>query len=304
MWLDPLSRSEGSMCKQAEVVATWRPGEVTDSFAEYHEVSVTDPLRQGDVLEAADPDTSKWQRHLLVITADCDFAHDKHLGRVTCVPLLRAEEYLLELQVPRMREKYVRTKILPALRTVLAAVGAPNISDDRLRAWPLEAEAPSIVADLGLSGKDADVATAAFAALHFLGQPCVTLDEAVSNLVSVQLTGPQPQKRENITKAIAEALKAPYAQPPGDALFVSAVGPGQDSGFFAYLRHLELVWQDEIALGPTRGEHRYRRIAHLYDRYTHAMVQRFALVFMSIGLPREYEEIRDLHSELMGETYL
>jgi hypothetical protein len=69
------------------------------------------------------------------------------------------------------------------------------------------------------------------------------------------------------------------------------------------LRHLELLWEPEIAVGPTRVEHRFRRIAHLQDRYTHAMVQRFALVFMSIGLPREYEEVRDLHSELMGESY-
>lgn len=277
---------------------------MTDSFAEYHDVSVTDPLRQGDVLEAADPNASKWQRHLLVITADCDFAHDKHQGRVTCVPLLRADEYLLELQVPRIRDKYLRTKVLPALRTVLAGVGAPNVSDDRLRAWPLESDVPSILRALGLSGKEAEVAAAAFAAIHVLAEPCASLDEAVTNLIRAQLSGPQPQKRENIAKAIAETLKAPYSQPPGDALFLSAVGPRQDAGFFAYLRHLELVWQADIALGPTRGDQRYRRIAHLHDRYTHAMVQRFALVFMSIGLPREYEEIRDLYSELMGEIYL
>jgi len=276
---------------------------MTEPFSEYRETSVTDPLRQGDVLEAADSDASKWQRHLLVITADCDFTHDKHQGRVTCVPLLRADDYLLELQVPRLREKYIRAKLLPALRKVLTGVGAPNVSDDRLRAWPLESEVPEIVSSLGLIGKSAEVASAAFEAIRLLAEPCTSLDEAVRNLVDAQLAGPDPQRRDNVVKAITEALKGPYGQPPGDALFLSAVGPRQDAGYFAYLRHLELVWEPEIALGPTRAEHRYRRISHLQDRYTHAMVQRFALVFMSIGLPREYEEVRDLHSELMGENY-
>jgi hypothetical protein len=276
---------------------------VIKPFAEYREVSVTDPLRQGDVLEAVDSAASMWQRHLLVITADCDFAHDKHRGRVTSVPLLRADEYLLELQVPRLREKYIATKLLPAIRRVLANLGTPNVSDDRLRAWPLEAETIEIVATLGLTSSDAEVATAAFEALRLLAQPCASLDDAVQSLVAAQVAGPNPQGRSNIVRAISEGLKGPYSQPPGDALFISALAPNHDAGYFAYLRHLEQVWQPDIAIGPTKNEVRYRRIARLEDRYIHAMVQRFALVFMSIGLPKEYEEIRDLHSELLGENY-
>jgi hypothetical protein len=275
---------------------------VTEPFSEYREVSVTDPLRQGDVLEAVDPDASHWQRHLLVITADCDFAHRKHMGRVTCVPLLQAEEYLLELQMPRLREKYLNTKLLPALRSVLDRT-APNVSDGRIRAWPLESHLTEIVASLGLTGRDADTAHAAFEAIQILGRPCTSLGDAVRNFVDAQQAAPNPPSRNNVVRAITEALKGPYNQPPGDALFLSAVGPLHDVGYFAYLRRLEQVWEAEIALGPTHSDVRYRRISHMQDRYTHAMVQRFALVFMSIGLPTEYEEIRDLHSELLGESY-
>ncbi|SDM91588.1 hypothetical protein SAMN04488074_12936 [Lentzea albidocapillata subsp. violacea] len=73
---------------------------MTVSFAEYQDTSVVDPLRQGDVLEAADPAASLWQRHLVVLTADCDLARAKHHGRVTCVPVLTEHEYLLEMQIP------------------------------------------------------------------------------------------------------------------------------------------------------------------------------------------------------------
>ena len=276
--------------------------ELTEPFAEYRDISVTDPLRQGDVLEAVDPSASKWQRHLLVITADCDFAYDKHQGRVTCVPLLTAPEYLMEMQVPRIRERFM-PKIVGVLRKVLPPDSGANISDERLRAWPCEAEPAEIVAALGLDGRDAETAKAALESIRLISQPAGTLDEAVELVVASYLAAPNAQKRENVVQQITEALKGPYSQPPGDALFLSAVAPKHHLGYFVYLRHLEQVWEPEIATGPTRSAVSYRRISRLQDRYIHALVQRFALVFMSIGLPKEYEEIRDFHSELLGETY-
>lgn len=276
---------------------------MSDTFSEYGEITVTAPLRQGDVLEAVDPEASRWQRHLLVITADCDFAHDKHYGRVTCVPLLTAEEYLLEMHIPRLRERYISSKLLPALRRATESGRASKVSDERLRAWPQEAKVEDIVSSLGLGGSAATEATAAFQSIRLLADPCATLDDAVLALTNAQLTGPNAQKRENIVKGIADALKAPFSQPPGDAIFFSAIGPTHDIGYFAYLRHLEPVRQPDIAIGPSRHGVRYRRISHLQDRYTHAAVQRFALVFMSIGLPQEYEDMRDLHSELLGDKY-
>lgn len=108
-----------------------------ESFAEFRTIGVADPLRQGDVIEATDMGASMWHRHLLVITADCDFAHAKHQGRVTCVPLLRAEEYLVEMRVPRIREQIAKQQ-LKGLREILSKAGAPIISDRRLREWPGE----------------------------------------------------------------------------------------------------------------------------------------------------------------------
>ncbi|MEU5872557.1 hypothetical protein AB0A73_13495 [Glycomyces sp. NPDC047369] len=274
---------------------------MTALFTEYREISVTDPLRQGDVLEAVATGASMWQRHLLVITADCDLAFAKHQGRVTCVPLLTAEEYLMEMQIPRLREKY-RKKALERLYSLMPEA-APRVSDTRLRAWCLEAEPEEIITSLGLSGRNADTARAVLTNIRLLDSPAESLKEAVEVLVNALLAAPKAQKRDHIVQQIVSALRAPYAQPPGDALFLSAIAPKHDLGYFAYLRQLEQVREPEIAIGPTRSPVLYRRISRLRDRYVHALAQRFALVFMSIGLPAEYEEIRDLHSELLGETY-
>ncbi|WP_154814589.1 hypothetical protein [Actinophytocola xinjiangensis] len=274
---------------------------MTGTFAEYRELSITDPLRQGDVLEAVDPSRSKWQRHLLVLTADCDFAYDKHQGRVTCVPVLAATEYLLEMQVPRLREKSL-AKILRTLRAELTGVGA-NISDERLRAWPCEVEPAKIITSIGLDGPAAETVGASLRAIRLLSQPTTSLGEAVDQIVTAQLVMSDARTRDAVIRQTVSQLRGPYSQPPGDTLFLSAIARNHDIGYFVYLRHLEQVWQPEIAIGPARRAVSYRRISRLQDRYIHSIVQRFALVFLSIGLPKEYEEMRDLHAELLEETF-
>ena len=273
---------------------------MTDTFAEYCEVTVTDPLRQGDVLEAVGARASCWQRHLMVITADCDFAHDKHQGRVTCVPLLAKSEYHTELQLPKLRER-LASKPLAELRKILATSSGPNISDQRLRAWVTEEDPDSIVSHLGLDGSAAEIASQSLISIRLLDSPGADLREAVSTLVDAQLRGPNPPNETNARRQVLDPMKAVYGQPPGDALFLNAIAPGMCDGYFAYLRHLEQVLEPAISIGPSRRGSEYRRIARLHDRFIHAVVQRFAMVFMAIGLPREYEELRDFHSELLGE---
>ncbi|WP_328726210.1 hypothetical protein [Streptomyces sp. NBC_00259] len=273
-----------------------------ESFAEYREVGVADPLRQGDVLEAVDAEVTMWRRHLLVMTADCDFAYAKHQGRVTCVPLLAAEEYLSEMQIPKIREQLVKPQ-LKEIRQILSKAPVPTISDRRLREWASEEAPGDIVKMLELQQTDAQKVMAALEAIRMMDALASTLKEGVSLLVEAQLIGTSPPKRDNAVKKVVNQLRGSYQQPPGDALFLTAIGPGQDAGYFAYLRHIEQVWEPEISLGPSHREVVYRRISRLRDRFAHALVQRFAMVFMSIGLPEQYEELRDLHAEILGDNF-
>ncbi|MFB6843475.1 hypothetical protein ACFCXS_01180 [Streptomyces sp. NPDC056373] len=269
-------------------------------FAEYREVSVADPLRQGDVLEAVDPGATMWQRHLLVMTADCDFAYAKHQGRVTCVPLLAADEYLLEMQLPKIREQLVRLQ-LKELRQIFSKAAVPAITDGRLREWASEQTPADIAKVLELRQTDAQKTMAALEAIGIMDTVANTLKEGVDLLVRAQLVGVSSPKRDNAVKKVVNHLRGAYAQPPGDALFLSAIGPGEEDGYFAYLRHIEQVWEPEIARGPSHTKVAYRRISRMQDRFAHALVQRFAMVFMSIGLPHQYEELRDLHAEIQGD---
>jgi hypothetical protein len=271
-----------------------------EPFVEYREVSGSEPLGQGDVLEAVELSVPKWQRHLFVITADCDLAHQKHEGRVTCIPLLTTDEYHLEMQVPQLRDKLAR-KPLRELQSILKRTKGPNVSEQRLREWVTETDADTIVKTLELKNSDADAARCAVECLKLIDSASTNLKDAARTLVEAQMRGTQPPKQENAINNVLSPLRGSYTKPPGDALFLSAIAPAHDLGYFAYLRHLEQVWEPEISISPARREARYRRIARLKERFTHHLVQRFATVFMSIGLPTEYEEMRDLHSEMIGE---
>jgi hypothetical protein len=274
-------------------------GKVEKAFAEFRSVRLTDPLRQGDVIESADAQASMWERHLLVITADCDFAHDKHQGRVTCVPLLTVNEYLLEMQIPRMREKLIKRPVSELLLLVEKSSGY-RMTGQRLREWAREAMPESVVASLGLTGLNAQKAIGNLRAIRLIDGPADDIDSAIRVLVDAQLEFDPPAKPEAAMSRVVDPMRQVFSQPPGDALFISAIAESYDVGYFAYLRHLEQVSQPSISLGSTRQNIAYRRISRLEDRYTFALVQRFASVFLSIGLPDEYETLRNLHADSIG----
>lgn len=270
-------------------------------FLEHQPITPSQPLRQGDILESTKSSPNRWQRHLLVITADCDFAHEKHNGRVTCVPLLSTEEYLSEIQIPRLRERQV-AKLLDCLAKLMLR-SHPNMTLTRLREWVSEEDAERIIETLSVRPNDIQVAKRAIDAIKLLDAKPSTFEDAVTSLIEAKLVGPNPPKPENAKKEISSALRDAMLRPPGDALFLSPIAPEYENGHFAYLRHLEQLPQAQIAIGPLHRAAQYRRILRLRDRYTLALTQQFGLVFMSIGLPCEYEELRSFHSEMLGEKF-
>lgn len=272
---------------------------MVEQFGEFRAIRSSEPLRQGDVLESAEEDAPMWRRHLLVLTADCDLAFDKHQGRITCVPLLRADEYLMEMQIPRVRERIIK-RILDQAAELLRRAGKPTVSPARLHEWPSEQTSRQITDALDLSANDSTKLSSLFDAIRSAEAPALTLKQSIDALAAAQAAS-STTDFDRARKNIVDQLRQCFRQPPGDALFLSSIADSSRAGYFAYLRHLEQVMEPTIALGPARRAIEYRRISRLEDRYTHALVQRFAMVFLSIGLPHDYEEMRDLHAESIEE---
>ncbi|QEW03623.1 hypothetical protein [Microbacterium lushaniae] len=241
------------------------------------------------MLEHLDPTTSMWKRHLLVITADCDFANNKHRGRITCVPLITAEEYLLAMHLPKQQalssERFVRE-----LQEEVAKIGSWRITDERLMEWVLEVESPTdIPAALGADPTQSATVERLARGLRAVNEVHHTFELASAALLEAQLLHNHPQSRANAASRLRSTVTNLFKQQPGDALFLSSIAPGHSQGYFAYLRQIEQVWEQDVALSTDRTSHEYHRISRFPDRYSHALVQQFAMVFMPIGLPTEYE---------------
>ncbi|PJJ81136.1 hypothetical protein CLV85_0306 [Salinibacterium amurskyense] len=218
------------------------------------------------------------------------------------MPLLTQDEYILEFQIPRLCEKVIK-KCVEALQMILSKADGPHISAERLREWPLEQAPADIVSALHLEMAASQSAEKLIDAIRKVSLPTGNLDHAVQRLVSASVDVPNGKSLGNAKRDVVSALRSHYANPPGDALFLSAIAPAVQDGYFVYLRHLEQVRQQDIALAPTHSPTSYRRLARLNDRFIHAVSQQFASVFMAIGLPNDYEEMREIHSELLGERY-
>jgi hypothetical protein len=271
------------------------------SFAEGLSVSVHEPLRQGDVLEARDPDAVMWHRHLLVVTADCDLAHGKNHGRITSVPFLTADEYISALHFSKTKARHVR-EITNATQQLLLGSKAEGLSDLVLAEWARSSPIAEILEDAETDPSTAADLTEHLAVLRLLQEEQPTVASTSEVILRARALVSPARQLQSLNKELGGEIEAAFTSTPGDALFISEISPGLKEGYFAYLRHHETLWQSDIALSYGRAESPYRRVGRLQDRFTHALVQRFATVFMAIGLPDDYETTRNMHANVMKEV--
>ncbi|WP_285138521.1 hypothetical protein [Microbacterium sp. lyk4-40-TSB-66] len=269
------------------------------NFSEAESVRVGTSLQQGDVIEATDGEAPIWQRYLIVITADCDLAHNKHNGRLTCVPALTVEDYIARVHLAKRRE-LAADALIGELQPHLANTSVANVPAARLREWMASEEPSEVVEDMGVTGELAERVYVTGSTVRDVSDTESSLARATDALLrGAVLTG--SKDRSAAARELSGYIKNAFKSTPGDALFLSAIAPSLDGGFFAYLRHHETVWATDIALGVERVAYKYRRIGRLKERYSLALVHKFAGVFMSIGLPAEYEGSRDVYAEVLRE---
>ena len=131
------------LCSNVAVACTSRlPAErTTSSSSARNSRTRACPLRQGDVLEWLNDQSDPWRRFAIVVTADCDLAHQKHAGLLACVPVLAHEDYLALFPLPA-RLGRARAKLVERASTLIRHYQAENradfplaLSDDAIAAW-------------------------------------------------------------------------------------------------------------------------------------------------------------------------
>ncbi|MGH1345844.1 MAG: hypothetical protein ACRBN8_30045 [Nannocystales bacterium] len=287
-------------------------GEHDAGFSGFH-----GEFRQGDVLQYIDGSDAVvgaevWTSHLAVIvTANCDLAHEKHGGILSCVPVVPLREYAANVTIPRVVEDSARRTDAELRKTVPATEGWTTV--DRLYELLREGETPS-----GLSKYlPRDAQTGALQRLLLIAESCVLCETALEassswptilstfgklllNLSQAKNPSAETLVRKELRSRLLKSL-------PGDALFLAAPARHLEDGYIAYLRIIREVRLDQIATSPVEERRRpgvrARRVGCLRPTYLHRLTQQMAAVFTSIGLPGLYEEHRAALSDLTFDEW-
>jgi hypothetical protein len=258
-------------------------------------------LRQGDVIAARREATDPLARVGIVVTADCDIAHSKHGGILSYIPVLSLAEYLESFYLPKQldrRAEKLFVKIADEIhksRVGISSGEQHRIDDTRLREWLIQKDSRAILNRLGITGgQHADRLAADIEAFARLCAAHSKPLEAQIKAMSSHRKLSQPKKslsecETDVRRDLSNGLSL-----PSDTVFLSAVGPGYEAGYVAYLRLVREVDEDEIVVSVSRAfsEAYWHRISSLKPTYAFHLTQQLASVFSSIGLPEEYEQRR------------
>jgi hypothetical protein len=280
------------------------------AFSECDYIDPSEPLRQGDVLRSLDPAADPWDAYVIVVTADCDIARDKHGGRLTCVPVLPLRSYLASYYLPRRISK-VADAMSERLVGMMRKAQKENLADfntaisrERADAWLVETSPARVAETLRIAEKD-------YGTFLELAQQLVVIKSLAPGdfdgyrdaFTAAQIAMKPATTRGAVRESLRNELVAHTKDLPGDALFLSSLGEELDAGYVAYLRVLQELREGCVALKSSQQsfEMTHERIARVKAPYVYALTQQLGAVFSAIGLPTEYEQTRVERSQMLVE---
>jgi hypothetical protein len=266
----------------------------------------TQPLCQGDVLEFLSAEPLSPGRHRLgvVVTANCDLAFGKHRGVVTYVPLVSVDAYVGIFVIPRLLEQECNSAE-KKVHEICVRPGAARRAIEMAKLGYSPEIGAEVVDDPAAKARlvEALIDVTRYSEALSSVQNAEDGDSAIDILKASLSSSEGGRTPKKAGKSLRGKIKSHLNRLPGDALFLSAVGPNHEEGYIATLRLIRQVSEDRVALkaiDEMRSPDYYdaRRASRLDVLYCHRLVQQMAGVFTDIGLPESYEEARDSHLAL------
>jgi hypothetical protein len=259
-----------------------------------------DRLAQGDILRWSNPEVAEAE-YGIIVTADCDLAHNKMKGIVSYVPLLRFDTYVATVWAPEYLSKRVQ-KILEgvagSIREAHKLAGSTqNLSEQAIRAWLIRDEATDIASQLLPRTTPPKIVEKLVREIS-IGQKALLLQRDLSigngtryiDRLTTAAATLFPEGKGNAS-TIINALDGHCSSLPGDIFFVSHLPNESDKGYFALLRHIRQCKLEDLSLDPAQRPGPNlpaRRIGRLGSPFIYALTRQLASVFADIGLPVDH----------------
>lgn len=267
-------------------------------YPEWGDPAPGSPVQQGDVLSAISGEMDDWHQLLVVITADCDLAHAKHGGSLTCVPVIALDDYLVKFRIDKVRQTLqyrLAQFIVRQLQRLDNTESSPHISPERMQAWLAEDDIEYIARSLSERPLDKDASDLLRDTQDLIRAQDMSLSQALDRLATAKVNLGDATDHASARSRLANDLASTLKALPGDTLFLNEISASHTKGYAVYLRRVVEVSDKEVATAFGRIPHtaQYARISRLHSPYIYALTQQFANVFSAIGLPDCYEEARE-----------
>lgn len=263
----------------------------------------SEPLQQGDIFLWEQPiESDPWKQFGVIVTADCDFAQNKHREIVSYCPIVPLADFLRLFWIPDdlARSAVGLRKRMAERLTAQRRASRPEfdlpIDPALLDGWLNRRGPDGIADDIGIqTANDRESIVDELKLLKLLTRPEPDRD-ARSGLemlarVKPNKSSPTPAELQQQLKRIWKDYQAKFRSLPGDLFFLNEVGPHHSGGFVVYLRRVAELPPDDIALRPLERMTRpATRISRLRPPFRYRLTQQLAAMFADIGLPREYEQ--------------
>ena len=271
---------------------------------EYEDLEDLDVVSQGDVIKWIDTSWSRpWQAYGVVVTADCDLAHEKHGGIISYVPAMLTDDFIWQTWRIEKLEGKLDEHLAKAgtrignWRAKNGASGEP-LSRTAMRRW-LERLGPEQSLDeIGVSdnGQRNGLLNAIAPAATILGVVNSTQPDFQKLAAAYAVVNPKSSAGD--FSVIAGDIQKSWGSLPGDIFHLPSMptpeGPETD-GLFLYLRHIRQINADEVSARPDvirSGQAKAQRVARVCAPYRYSITQSLARVFSDIGLPEDHEHRR------------
>lgn len=256
------------------------------------------PIRQGDVFKWDDGHAARpWYQYGVVVTADCDLAKSKTMGRLSYVPALTMEDYIWhfwrDAKFLSLQKAHI-SKFTSRLNNRLKRDGHQvEVSEEAAQAWLERAGIEGLLDEISITdkGQRSDFKKIADDLLILLS--LLKAQEPDMALLKSCYAIKNPKVPSNDVQALAMEVQSSISSLPGDVFFLPHVHDRPDEGIFLMLRNITQCEISEIAVRPDDlrfGGAKAKRLGRIAAPFRYAITQNLARVFSDIGLPESYEE--------------
>lgn len=257
-------------------------------------------LRQCDVLISESRPDGRLSEILMVITADCDLAHDKHFGKILCLPIVRLERYLSDFWIPLTVRRAIEKSNRKLFDLCSKLIGTTNwsYSREKISEWIAEEGIDAFIETTrqnrqpGVQEKKIDVIEEEIRArwdIYTNSSWPLNIKSQVSMLQQIKMLDNPKSADDAAMLQLAEQTKdLVRGNAPKDVTLIAELSPTLFGGYVILHRFPEILEDSEIS--SLRQEGTFFRVSRIVEPYSRQIINQFGQLFSTVGLPDEQSE--------------